>query len=125
MQLTTVDYGSPLKAAIEKSDSEILAAIQAKLSALPPADGLPVKTLQSPIILQHDKFYHGFTTRTGGVSTYPTMRSLTLTMSPRKKDTRVYVEENRKRLAKAVGFHYENFKVRLVIELQSRLITYS
>jgi len=79
------------------------------LSELPSSDGLPIKTLKSRII-PAEHFYHGFTTRCGGVSTYPTMKSLSLAMSLKKKDTRVYIEENRKRLAKAEGFQYEMFE---------------
>ena len=94
----------------EKAEEENLAHIKEVLSGIPSSDGLPIKILKSKAI-PCDIFYHGFTTRCGGVSTYPTMKSLPLAMSLKKKDTRVYIEENRKRLAKAEGFNYESFEV--------------
>ena len=92
----------------EKEDDITL--IKKILSEVPSSDGLEVKTLKSRII-PHSMFYHGFTTRCGGVSSYPTMKSLPLAMSLRKKDTRVYIEENRRRLAEAEGFNVNTFEV--------------
>ena len=69
------------------------------------------ETLQSSLI-PADLFYHGFTTRQGGVSTYPTMQSFSLMFSSRKKDTMVFVKENRRRLAQACGFDFSQFQVR-------------
>ena len=94
----------------EMTDECNLDHIKMILNELPSSDGLPLKTLKSRII-PAEHFYHGFTTRCGGVSTYPTMKSLSLAMSLKKKDTRVYIEENRKRLAKTEGFQYEMFEV--------------
>ena len=81
------------------------------------SDGLPIKLLKSPLICD-ELFYHGYTTRCGGVSTCPTMRSLNLVNSPRKKDTRVYVEENRRRLAKVAGFDCDDLKVKIIFEMK-------
>ena len=93
-----------------EAEEDNLVHIKEILSGIPSSDGFQIKTLKSKAI-PGDIFYHGFTTRCGGVSTYPTMKSLPLAMSLRKKDTRVYIEENRKRLAKAEGFNFESFEV--------------
>ena len=94
----------------EEINTDSLVKIKKILSEMPSADGKAIKTMKSKMI-PDDIFYHGFTTRYGGVSTYPTMKSLPLAMSLRKKDTRVYVEENRRRLAQTEGFTYEDFHV--------------
>lgn len=91
-------------------ENNSLDTIRKILRMMPSADGQDLKTLKSKIIPE-DKFYHGFTTRSGGVSTYPTMKSLPLAMSLKKKDTRVFIEENRKRLAQAEGFDFKTFEV--------------
>lgn len=93
--------------------NDSLKAIKNILSAIPSADGLPLEILKSKMI-PDDLFYHGFTTRSGGVSTYPTMKSLPLAMSLSKKDTRVYIEENRHRLARSEGFSYDSFYVNMI-----------
>ncbi|XP_030614360.1 laccase domain-containing protein 1 [Archocentrus centrarchus] len=52
-----------------------------------------------------DCFGHGFSTRTGGVSYIPTLSSLNLFSSSRRKDPVAVVMENRHRLALHAGFH--------------------
>ncbi|XP_065062112.1 purine nucleoside phosphorylase LACC1-like isoform X2 [Rhopilema esculentum] len=93
----------------DKNEESVLKSIREKLKLLPSSDGLPLKTLKT-MLIPNDRFYHGYTTRTGGVSTHPTMRSLPLAMSLRKKDTRVYIEENRRRLAESEGFDVQKFE---------------
>ncbi|XP_033749886.1 laccase domain-containing protein 1-like isoform X2 [Pecten maximus] len=69
-----------------------------------------VTTLTSPII-PNDLFYHGFSCRTGGLSSLPGMKSLNLVYSISKRDPKALVNENRRKLANHVGFDPERFRV--------------
>ncbi len=111
LTFTPVPLGIQTSQQQSKSSEEISSEISRLLSTMESSDGLPIKLLKSPLICD-ELFYHGYTTRRGGVSTCPTMRSLNLVYSSRKKDTRVYVEENRRRLAKVAGFDCDDLKVR-------------
>nr|XP_040056569.1 LOW QUALITY PROTEIN: purine nucleoside phosphorylase LACC1 [Gasterosteus aculeatus aculeatus] len=68
-----------------------------------PALGGGVRVLTSSLIPQC--FGHGFSTRTGGVSLIPTLSSLNLFSSSRRRDAEAVVQENRRRLAVHAGFH--------------------
>ena len=68
----------------------------------------PVTVLKSPHI-PSSVFCHGFTTRFGGVSTYKTLSSLNLYYTPKRKDPKINVDENRKRLAAACHFSLDSF----------------
>ncbi len=48
-------------------------------------------------------FFHGFSTRRGGCSSYPPVASLNLLFRPEKRDSLLVVKENRRRLLSAVG----------------------
>ncbi|XP_042283218.1 purine nucleoside phosphorylase LACC1 isoform X1 [Thunnus maccoyii] len=72
------------------------------LQQLPALAG-DVTTLTSSLI--PDCFGHGFSTRTGGVSYIPTLSSLNLFSSSRRRDPGAVVMENRRRLALHAGFH--------------------
>ncbi|ETE56679.1 hypothetical protein L345_17609, partial [Ophiophagus hannah] len=48
-------------------------------------------------------FLHGFTTRTGGISYVPTLSSLNLFSSSKRRDPPAVVKENLRRLAQAAG----------------------
>lgn len=52
-----------------------------------------------------DAFGHGFSTRSGGVSSIPTLSSLNLFCSQSRRDPVAVVMENRRRLALEAGFH--------------------
>ncbi|MEQ2257293.1 hypothetical protein ILYODFUR_033287 [Ilyodon furcidens] len=52
-----------------------------------------------------DCFGHGFSTRSGGVSYIPTLSSLNLFSSSKRRDPGAVVAENRRRLALHGGFH--------------------
>ncbi|XP_053296353.1 purine nucleoside phosphorylase LACC1 [Pleuronectes platessa] len=52
-----------------------------------------------------DVFGHGFSTRRGGVSDLPTLSSLNLFSSSRRRDPVAVVMENRRRLGLHAGFH--------------------
>uniref|UniRef100_A0A1A8L8A4 Purine nucleoside phosphorylase LACC1 n=1 Tax=Nothobranchius pienaari TaxID=704102 RepID=A0A1A8L8A4_9TELE len=52
-----------------------------------------------------DCFGHGFTTRSGGVSCIPTLSSLNLFSSCKRRDPVAVVMENKRRLALHAGFH--------------------
>uniref|UniRef100_A0A8C6V6E1 Laccase (multicopper oxidoreductase) domain containing 1 n=1 Tax=Neogobius melanostomus TaxID=47308 RepID=A0A8C6V6E1_9GOBI len=52
-----------------------------------------------------DCFGHGFSSRTGGVSYLPSLSSLNLFCSAKRRDPRAVVEENRRRLALTAGFY--------------------
>ena len=74
-----------------------------------PSNG-QVEVLCSPII-PNNVFNHGFTTRTGGISSIPSLRSLNLMYAKRKQDPMVVIKENRRRLAEAAGFNPFNFQL--------------
>uniref|UniRef100_A0A3B5LKM6 Purine nucleoside phosphorylase LACC1 n=2 Tax=Xiphophorus couchianus TaxID=32473 RepID=A0A3B5LKM6_9TELE len=76
--------------------------VSAFLQQLPALKG-DIRTLRSTLI--PDCFGHGFSTRSGGVSYIPTLSSLNLFSSSRRRDPRAVVEENRRRLAVHAGFH--------------------
>ncbi|XP_029458789.1 laccase domain-containing protein 1 isoform X2 [Rhinatrema bivittatum] len=54
-------------------------------------------------------FLHGFSTRAGGISYIPTLSSLNLFSSSRRRDPTAVVSENLRRLARAAGFNPEAF----------------
>ena len=73
----------------------------------------PVKILRSDIIPQ-DIFYHGFSTRLGGVSSIQSLKSLNLYYTSAKKDPKIVIAENIHRLAKAGGFQPDSLRVRFL-----------
>ncbi|RVE58167.1 hypothetical protein OJAV_G00206480 [Oryzias javanicus] len=82
----------------QKIEAEVSAFVQ----QLPGLKG-DVRVLKSPLI--PDCFGHGFSTRTGGVSYIPTLSSMNLFCSSRRRDPVAVVTENRRRLAVHAGFH--------------------
>ncbi|XP_061174568.1 purine nucleoside phosphorylase LACC1-like [Saccostrea echinata] len=62
-----------------------------------------VRILQSKLI-PNDLFYHGFTTRTGGISSIPGMKSLNMLYTTAKRDPPIIVQENRRRVALQADF---------------------
>nr|XP_048277908.1 purine nucleoside phosphorylase LACC1 [Myodes glareolus]XP_048277909.1 purine nucleoside phosphorylase LACC1 [Myodes glareolus]XP_048277911.1 purine nucleoside phosphorylase LACC1 [Myodes glareolus]XP_048277912.1 purine nucleoside phosphorylase LACC1 [Myodes glareolus] len=85
---------------------EIQSEIESYLRSLPTLKG-DLTIITSPLI--PDTFIHGFTTRTGGISYIPTLSSLNLFSSCRRRDPKVVVQENLRRLANAAGFNTEKF----------------
>lgn len=69
-----------------------------------------VKILRSTLI-PDDLFYHGFSTRTGGLSSIPGMKSLNVLYTTAKRDPLVLIEENRRRLASKAGFEEETLYI--------------
>ncbi|XP_035676366.1 purine nucleoside phosphorylase LACC1-like [Branchiostoma floridae] len=67
---------------------------------------LPSKGTVSPMLsaIVPDIFYHGFSTRSGGLSVFSSLSSLNLNFNPKRRDPRVVVQENRYRLSAAGGF---------------------
>lgn len=59
--------------------------------------------LRSPNI-PAEIFVHGFSTRFGGLSPYPGMKSLNLTYTTKKSDSEALIKENVRRLAEVAGF---------------------
>ncbi|XP_040003837.1 purine nucleoside phosphorylase LACC1 isoform X1 [Xiphias gladius] len=82
--------------------------VSAFLQQLPALNG-EVTVLRSALI--PDCFGHGFSTRTGGVSYIPTLSSLNLFSSSRRRDPGAVVMENRRRLALHAGFHPEPLRL--------------
>ncbi|KAG8520250.1 Laccase domain-containing protein 1 [Galemys pyrenaicus] len=80
--------------------------IETYLRSLPALKG-ELTIITSPLI--SDIFIHGFTTRTGGISYIPTLSSLNLFSSSRRRDPKVVVQENLRRLGNAAGFNVEKF----------------
>ncbi|XP_008056851.1 laccase domain-containing protein 1 [Carlito syrichta] len=85
---------------------EIQNEIEIYLRGLPALKG-ELTLITSPLI--PDIFIHGFTTRTGGISYIPTLSSLNLFSSSKRRDPKTVVQENLHRLANAAGFNVEKF----------------
>nr|XP_015219174.1 PREDICTED: laccase domain-containing protein 1 [Lepisosteus oculatus]XP_015219175.1 PREDICTED: laccase domain-containing protein 1 [Lepisosteus oculatus]XP_015219176.1 PREDICTED: laccase domain-containing protein 1 [Lepisosteus oculatus]XP_015219177.1 PREDICTED: laccase domain-containing protein 1 [Lepisosteus oculatus] len=81
--------------------------VSAFLRQLPGLKG-DITILRSSLI-SGDFFLHGFTTRTGGISYIDTLSSLNLYCNPRRRDPKVVVAENLRRLASQAGFEQERF----------------
>lgn len=58
-----------------------------------------------------EPFGHGFSTRTGGVSCLPTLSSMNVFASSKRKDPGPVVQENRRRLGLHAGFHPEPLRL--------------
>ncbi|XP_047457402.1 purine nucleoside phosphorylase LACC1 [Mugil cephalus] len=76
--------------------------VSAFLQQLPALKG-EITVLKSALI--PDCFGHGFSTRTGGVSYIPTLSSMNMFCSSKRRDPVAVVTENRRRLALHAGFH--------------------
>ncbi|XP_069855286.1 purine nucleoside phosphorylase LACC1 isoform X1 [Dipodomys merriami] len=85
---------------------EIQNEIETYLRSLPALKG-EITIITAPLI--PDIFIHGFTTRTGGISYIPTLSSCNLFSSSKRKDPKIVVHENLRRLATAAGFNAEKF----------------
>ncbi|KAM4859815.1 purine nucleoside phosphorylase LACC1 [Thomomys bottae] len=85
---------------------EIQNEIKAYLRSLPALKG-EITIITIPLI--PDIFIHGFTTRTGGISYIPTLSSCNLFSSSKRRDPKIVVQENLRRLATAAGFNAEKF----------------
>ncbi|XP_066284695.1 purine nucleoside phosphorylase LACC1-like [Branchiostoma lanceolatum] len=74
---------------------------------------IPSKGTVSPMVsaIVPDIFYHGFSTRSGGLSLFSSLSSLNLNFNPNRRDPRVVVQENRYRLAAACGFDVEKLYI--------------
>ncbi|XP_049584315.1 purine nucleoside phosphorylase LACC1 isoform X4 [Syngnathus scovelli] len=91
----------PLRGAdtpVRKVEGDVTVLLQAL-----PAVGGAIRLLTSTLI--PECFGHGFSTRAGGVSLVPTLSSLNLFSSPRRRDSAALVNENRRRLALHAGFY--------------------
>ncbi|XP_029633131.1 purine nucleoside phosphorylase LACC1 [Octopus sinensis] len=73
----------------------------------------PIRIIKSPLIPK-DIFYHGYTTRIGGVSSIAGLKSLNLLYITKKKDPKIVIEENVRRVAEAGNFKPESFTTPLV-----------
>lgn len=96
----------------QSSKSETLESITQKvkdyLKNLEAADD--VKILRSALI-PDDVFYHGFSTRTGGLSSIQGTKSLNVLYSTAKRDPLVLIQENRHRLALKAGFDVDTLYI--------------
>ncbi|XP_036105872.1 purine nucleoside phosphorylase LACC1 isoform X1 [Molossus molossus] len=81
--------------------------IETYLRSLPALKG-ELTIITSPLI-SADIFIHGFTTRTGGISYIPTLSSFNLFSSSKRRDPKVVVQENLRRLGSAAGFNVKKF----------------
>ncbi|XP_057707556.1 purine nucleoside phosphorylase LACC1 [Corythoichthys intestinalis] len=84
---------------VREADDEVAAYLRRL-----PSVGGPVRVLTSALI-PPECFGHGFSTRAGGVSRVPTLSSLNLVSSPKRRDSAAVVRENRRRLALHAGFY--------------------
>lgn len=85
---------------------EIQNEVETYLRSLPALKG-ELTIITSPLI--SDIFVHGFTTRTGGISYIPTLSSFNLFSSSKRRDPKVVVQENLRRLGTAAGFDAKKF----------------
>lgn len=85
---------------------EIQNEVETYLRSLPALKG-ELTIITSPLI--SDIFIHGFTTRTGGISYIPTLSSFNLFSSSKRRDPKVVVQENLRRLGTAAGFDAKKF----------------
>uniref|UniRef100_A0A146ZJ38 Purine nucleoside phosphorylase LACC1 n=1 Tax=Fundulus heteroclitus TaxID=8078 RepID=A0A146ZJ38_FUNHE len=92
--------GGPAPA--DSPEVDVRGDVSAFLQQQPALKG-DIKVLRSTLI--PDCFGHGFSTRSGGISYIPTLSSLNLFSSSKRRDPRAVVEENRHRLALRAGFH--------------------
>uniref|UniRef100_A0AAY4E0Z3 Purine nucleoside phosphorylase LACC1 n=1 Tax=Denticeps clupeoides TaxID=299321 RepID=A0AAY4E0Z3_9TELE len=63
------------------------------------------------LVSSADGFSHGFSTRTGGISSVKTLSSLNLFCSSRRRDPRAVVAENLRRFSLEAGFHPHLFNL--------------
>lgn len=84
---------------IQDSNTDLTLHVTKYLSQIPSRE--PIQVLRSKLI--PDSFIHGFSTRYGGISFYPTQASLNMMYSTRKTDSRLVIAENFRRLCKHIG----------------------
>ena len=97
------NMGEDTKSIINKECSEYLAEF-----TIGPHEKLEI--IKSDLICS-TTFVHGFSTRKGGCSSYPSVAALNLAFTPEKKDPLMAVEENRHRLLKSVGAPSHRFEM--------------
>jgi hypothetical protein len=95
--------GADTRSAVKKECSKYLAEL-----ATNPHEKLEV--IKSDLIC-NKTFVHGFSTRKGGCSFYPSVASLNLAFTAEKRDPVMVVEENRHRLLKSLGAPSHRFEV--------------
>ncbi|XP_058042307.1 purine nucleoside phosphorylase LACC1 [Ahaetulla prasina] len=93
--------GDPEMQRIQKEISQFL-------ESLPSLKG-DLTILKSSLIPEHI-FLHGFTTRAGGISYVPTLGSLNLFSSSKRRDPPAVVKENLRRLSHAAGFNPDTYR---------------
>uniref|UniRef100_A0ACB8FJ99 Uncharacterized protein n=1 Tax=Sphaerodactylus townsendi TaxID=933632 RepID=A0ACB8FJ99_9SAUR len=86
---------------------KIQSEIKIYLEGLPTLKG-ELRILRAVLIPDHT-FLHGFTTRTGGISSIPSLSSCNLFSSSKRRDPPVVVQENLRRLAAAAGFNPQTY----------------
>ena len=95
--------GEDTRSTIKKECSKYLAEFSTN-----PEENLEV--IKSDLICSKT-FVHGFSTRKGGCSFYPSVASLNLAFTTEKRDPAIVVEENRHRLLKSLGAPSHRFEV--------------
>ncbi|XP_076443868.1 uncharacterized protein LOC143282181 [Babylonia areolata] len=89
----------------------VRAEIRGFLKTLPSLLALP-EADRSPLLPgEAEGFVHGFSTRRGGVTSLPTLCSMNLLYTDKKRDPPLVVEENRRRLALVGGFDPQTFHI--------------
>ncbi|CAH2224026.1 Hypothetical predicted protein [Pelobates cultripes] len=91
----------------EHSKEFVRKLIKTHLENLPALKGDLV--ILKSYLIPENIFLHGFTTRSGGISYIPTLSSLNLFSSSRRRDPQVVVAENFRRLGKAAGFDPKSY----------------
>ncbi|XP_071105132.1 purine nucleoside phosphorylase LACC1-like isoform X1 [Haliotis cracherodii] len=102
---------------IETTPCDVTALVDSK-SALPDLRNMLI-TLPSigeinvlrTTLIPSPKFNHGYSTRSGGITSIPSLASLNLLYTTRKRDSRLTVTENLRRLAKTALFDPEQFLI--------------
>ncbi|KAM4559258.1 purine nucleoside phosphorylase LACC1 [Odontesthes bonariensis] len=105
-EVTLVDsltcMGCRSSASTDSPGRRVSEDVSAFVQQLPALRG-DLRVLKSTLV--PDCFGHGFSTRAGGVSCIPTLSSLNLFKSSKRRDPEALVMENRRRLALHAGFH--------------------
>ncbi|KAK7089025.1 uncharacterized protein [Littorina saxatilis] len=87
------------------------AQVQRFLHTLPSLLGAPEVNRSNILPELGSGFVHGYSTRRGGVTTVPTLCSMNMVYTDLKPDSRLVIDENRRRLASVGGFDYQNFHI--------------
>lgn len=116
----TIHQNSETKSSIQDaSDAElrnctaesVRAEIRTFLKTLPSFLGMPEAERSQLLPGEEEGFVHGYSTRRGGVTSLPTLCAMNTMYTDKKRDSRLVVEENLRRLSLVGGFDPQTFHI--------------